>query len=81
MLSSGEFTFMRERAARAQAACCLECISNIVVRFSSLTPRVHRYLMGEESITVLDQIHEQGTENGIPRKQVMIADCGEILLD
>lgn len=40
---------------------------------------VFGYLMGEESMSVLDQIHEVGTENGIPRKKVMIADCGEIL--
>ena len=36
------------------------------------------YCMGEESLDVLDQIHQMSTETGKPAAEVLIADCGQL---
>jgi cyclophilin family peptidyl-prolyl cis-trans isomerase len=38
------------------------------------------YCMGEESLDVLDQIHQMSTETGKPAAPVLIADCGMLFV-
>jgi len=41
---------------------------------------VFGYLMGNQSFEVLEKIHQVGTSSGLPKKPVVVAECGQIYI-